>query len=298
MQWVDAILDERAAPEGWAYRKGALPATEPASLAAMALAAHGRLANAQLAAQWLAEAQSDDGSVGISAEHPQPAWPTPLAVQAWRSIDQAALNAGQQAQFATCIEKATRWMLGVQGKPLPRHADIGHDTTLLGWPWVEGTHSWLEPTAHALLALKAVGLSRHARAREAARLLVDRTLPGGGCNYGNTSVLGQMLRPQLAPTGIALVALTGEEDNSGRVKQSLDYVESQLNGETTAESLAYALLGLAAHGRPWPQADAWLQRVAASAPGRGASLPRLTLLTLAAAGERCPLIALARPAKE
>ena len=39
----------------------------------------------------------------------------------------------------------------------------------LGWPWVDGTHSWVEPTALALLVMGREGLSGHSRAREGVR---------------------------------------------------------------------------------------------------------------------------------
>ena len=30
----------------------------------------------------------------------------------------------------------------------------GRNLSLKGWPWKEGTSSWVEPTAHTLIALK------------------------------------------------------------------------------------------------------------------------------------------------
>ena len=94
------------------------------------------------------------------------------------------------------------------------------------WPWVLGTHSWIEPTAFNVLALKAAGRGEHPRTREAVRLLVDRLLPTGGCNYGNTTVLGQQLRPHLAPTGLVLLSLAGEQINDSRIAKSLAYLQS------------------------------------------------------------------------
>src|SRR2546428_787916 len=85
----------------------------------------------------------------------------------------------------------------------------------------------LAATAMHVLALKAAGHRDHPRTREAVRLLIDRLLPGGGCNYGNTIVLGQELRPQLQPTGLAMLALAGETDPDGRVAMSLAYLKSE-----------------------------------------------------------------------
>jgi hypothetical protein len=71
----------------------------------------------------------------------------------------------------------------------------------VGWAYAEGTHSWVEPTAFAVLALKAASREYQAAAREGVAVLIDRQLPGGGLNYGNTFVLGQLIRPHIQPTG-------------------------------------------------------------------------------------------------
>ena len=237
--WIPEILHLLSDPNQWAYRRGGTRSTEPAAVAAAALAGHGMLPEAEQACAWLAELQQADGCVGISAAQSEPHWPTMLAVLAWR----------QSNHFQPQIDKALRWMLSFSGATIERSADIGHDTSLQGWPWVGGTHSWIEPTAMCLLALKATGHAEHPRAREAAALLLDRLLPEGGCNYGNTTVLGQPLRAHLEPTGLALAALRDEPDHEGRIERSLRYVEAEISAETTAASLAYAIIGLAAHGR-------------------------------------------------
>ena len=42
MPWISAILDQVESSEAWGFRAGTAPSAEPAALAAMALAAHGR----------------------------------------------------------------------------------------------------------------------------------------------------------------------------------------------------------------------------------------------------------------
>ncbi len=114
--------------------------------------------------------------------------------------------------------------------------------------------------------------------------MIDRLLPGGGCNYGNTVVLGQMLRPHIQPTGIALLALSGETDASGRLAKSVAWLGRSIGPETTAASLAWALLGLRAHGALPTQADDWLAAAESRTNKTGKSPHKLALLALAAKG--------------
>jgi hypothetical protein len=141
-----------------------------------------------------------------------------------------------------------------------------------------------------LLALKQTGHESHRRAREAARLLFDRLLPSGGCNYGNTVVFGQELRPQLEPTGVCLLALCGEADQNGRLAKSIAYVERELNAKTTTASLCYGLLGLAAQGRYPTAAGEWLAAATQRVIARDPAPYKLALLTLASLGAESPLL--------
>jgi hypothetical protein len=150
---------------------------------------------------------------------------------------------------------------------------------------VAGTHSWIEPTALHVRALKNAGYTGHPRVREAVRMLLDRLLPGGGCNYGNTWVLGQLLRPHVQPTGIALVALAGETDSRGRIAASLDYLDRQPGDRLGAASLSWAVLALAAHQRPVDGHGEWID----AAAQRNRHVPhRRALLILAAQQCRTP----------
>ncbi|HWA98802.1 MAG TPA: hypothetical protein VG713_09935, partial [Pirellulales bacterium] len=83
MSWLDETIDELAACDFWPYRPGGTAATEPTAFAALALRAHGRRDAAERATHWLAEHQSADGTLGISATERDPHWPTSLAVLAW-----------------------------------------------------------------------------------------------------------------------------------------------------------------------------------------------------------------------
>ena len=135
----------------------------------------------------------------------------------------------------------------------------------------------------------------HPRSDEALKLIVDRLLPEGGCNHGNTFVLGQSLVPHLQPTGIVMLVLAGEPVKDPRVAKSLDYLARALDATTTAASLAYALMGLAAHGRTPANALELLEGATRKPTFElGASVPRRSLIALAALGDRSPLIKLSR----
>ncbi len=288
MSWTDDILNQLSAEESWSYRAGGSLAAEPLALATLALAGHKRPEQALAACRRLTELQAADGSVGILLGEATPAWPTPLAILAWSAA--APLVATEERRvFQQAAQQGVGWLLSVGGDTSVHNPDVGHDAGLRGWSWALGTHSWVEPTAMSLLALKTAGYGDHPRAREAAALLIDRLLPGGGCNYGNTTVLGQVLRPQPTSSGLALAALKGEHDTSGRIDRTIGYLRSVLNAQTTSLSLAYGLIGLAAHDRMPADAGLWLQE-AADRTGREAAPYKRALLTLAALGKDCPLI--------
>ena len=197
-----------------------------------------------------------------------------------------AAKAGAECKdsYKDSIVRAVAWILAAHGETCPRAPEYGHDTELPGWSYAENTSCWIEPTALHVTALKAVGQSTHARTRDGLRLLIDRLLPGGGCNYGNTVVLGQTLRPHVQPTGVALLALAGETDASGHLAKSVAWLRRSIGSETTTVSLAWALVGLRAHGALPSESDAWLAAAASRASQSGNSPHKLALLALAAKG--------------
>jgi hypothetical protein len=216
--------------------------------------------------------QQPNGAVGISPERPSPSWPTHLAILLWAS----------SPKHKPAIDKAIAWLLTEEGKAgKDPEAAVGHDTTIVGWPWVPETHSWIEPTALSVLALRRTGNGAHKRTLDGIRLLRDRALPKGGWNYGNTIVFGNELRPQPAPTGVALAALAdGMRDPIS--DRACAYLETLLPSVRAPMSLAWGLLGLAAWNRKPSAADAWLEEAFARAITRTDDLiAHLALLLLA-----------------
>lgn len=187
----------------------------------------------------LAQEQGEDGRVWMDRDHPDSYWPTPMAILVWQSS-----LASQAAQ-----SRAVKFLLESTGVHSPRASGepAAHDPFLKGWPWVADTHSWIEPTALAVIALKAAGHGQHERVREAIRMMLDRQLPHGGWNYGNTLVFGRELHPMPESTGAALTGLAGEVDRQA-VSRSLDYLQGEVDRLRTPISLGWALHGLAAWG--------------------------------------------------
>ncbi|MEX0587005.1 MAG: hypothetical protein WD176_10195, partial [Pirellulales bacterium] len=276
---LDECLDRLATASAWGYSATGSAASEPTALAAIALLAAGRVAPAQRALDWLAAAQQSNGAVGVFADHATPAWPTSLAALAFRTAEH------DTERYRRPRARAVDWLLATKGSPVKKEEKLSHDMSLIGWPWVESTHSWVEPTALALLALRAVGHAAHPRAQEAIKILVDRLLPDGGCNYGNTFVLGQKLLPHVQPTALAMLALAGLELADPRIARSLDYLARSVDGRTATASLSYGVLALTAHGHRPAQADRWLTAAANRVLARDASAHKLAVIALAFSGD-------------
>ena len=291
MGWNDELLDRLAARIPCGYHSKGPASTEPTALAALALSAAKRPATAAM--DWLAGLQAADGSLGPTAAQSSPGWPTGWAVL-------ATLAVGRYANSRPFdVPRAVNWMLRTAGDALQGPEKTGQTSPIVvGWPWVTGTFSWVEPTAIQIVALKAAGLPSHPRTREAMTMLVERLLPSGGCNYGNTIVLGQELRPHVQSTGLAMLALAGQPDPDGRIGRSLDYLAASLSIDTTSASLSYGLIGLAAHNRFPANASQMLQAAYRRTIARDGAAYKLALLSLAALGEQCPLIALPTKPKQ
>jgi hypothetical protein len=268
----------------WAYRRGGRPGVEPTALACLGLLAATGSADefgpmVEESAEWLARLQGQDGSLGLAEGVTMPGWTTPYALLVWQAL----------SRFDTSRRRASNWLLRQQGRTIPKEADtdhiVGHDTTLVGWPWVVDTHSWLEPTAMAVLALRREHRGNHPRVEEGLRLIRDRAIPEGGWNYGNKAAFGHSLRPQPAPTGLALLALAGTHPRDALIDRAVRYLEAALTETRAPASLAWGVLGLRAWDSVPAEASNWLLESFRELAGRPEAAPRLALLLLAS-GER------------
>jgi len=193
--------------------------------------------------------QLEDGRVSISPNHSDAYWPTPLAILAWHD----------SPQHSEPRAKAVRFLLNTTGVHWPQKAGASksHDTSINGWPWIADTHSWVEPTALSLIALRAVGYADHQRFEDGKRMLLDRQLPDGGWNYGNTFVFGNKLRPMPISTGMALNALAKTAVRKD-VEPSLIYLKQKLPDIRSPLSLGWGILGLWAWDERPSFSDHWI----------------------------------------
>ena len=284
MTWQTTLIHrliKRATPSGsWGYHTGTAGFSEPTSMACLALTVHGQEAPCiNTGLSWLAAIQRVDGAVPICASMPSPCWPTPAALLAWIGAPKIC-----RSSFETAYEQSARWLTKTKGRPIAQNSRLfEHDTTLIGWPWVEGTHSWIEPTALTILALGAVGRADHPRVREGLRLIENRALETGGWNYGNTRVLVSKLRPFSSSTGFALSALAGRGP-SDNVERAITYLKSELPKVRSPISLAWGVLGLTAWDQRPVEADDWLREAARRAQRESPNAHHDALLLLADAG--------------
>jgi hypothetical protein len=142
-----------------------------------------------------------------------------------------------------------------------------------GWPWIDQTFTWVEPTAWCLLALKK---ARHAlsdprfdtRIDEGDRMLLDQCCQVGGWNYGNSEILGKQLHPYVPTTALGLLALQDRRETP-EVTRSLGWLRDHQASEPSKSAFSMALMAARVFGEPAEPVDAKLQEQAAGTEGLG-----------------------------
>jgi hypothetical protein len=237
---------------GWGYFPGKGSWFEPTTYAMLAL--HGRPeTEGDLDRAWrlLRSWQLADGSFRPSSEVREGTWVTAHAVTlaSVRGVDDASVHG------------SIDWLLKVVGAEhdlsmraasffhlIQTKLNVSHE----GWPWRDGNASWIEPTAHTLVALKRISSQYRTaevehRIREGEKLVLSRRCSDGGWNCGNPNVFNFDLPSYPETTGLALLGLEGrsEQELAGALDVALRFREE------TKSSLAKAWLQIAlrCHGR-------------------------------------------------
>jgi hypothetical protein len=250
-----SLLGLQRTDGGFGARAGLPSATEPTALAAFALSyepdpvaqeAAGR------AALWLAGAQTSDGGWPSAPNVGEAGWGTALAVLALSRFDARRDIAMRGATWLLGREgRRTGWKPSLLDRLLGRTTVVTSDDSLVGWPWLADTYSWVEPTSYAILALERLRAELPpadvARRIDVGRRMIrDRICPDGTWNYGSAAVYGQGLWGYPDTTALALLALRGDDPAAGR---SLDALEQQLAENQSGLATALGVLALDAYGR-------------------------------------------------
>ena len=209
------ILRDAQNPDGgWGFFARKQSWLEPTAWAMMALARDASSKDAcergwKLVRSW----QLPDGSWPANAVAKEPHWTTSLAVtlHSVRGVSDDAMRRGVD------------WLVDLSGGENDLSFRMAHfinpkliemDPSLKAWPWRPGNMSWVEPTAHALVALKSArksqGSSRvDSRIDQGEKMLLERRCSDGGWNYGNRRVMGHDLPSYPETTALALYGLSG-----------------------------------------------------------------------------------------
>lgn len=264
---LDFLRKSQNPDGGWGYFPGKGSWFEPTTYAMLAL--HGRPeSEGDLDRAWklLRSWQLADGSFRPSGQVADGTWVTAHAVtlatvrgvddaSVRRSIDWLLRDIGAEHDVLMRVASFFHW--------IPTKLDVSHE----GWPWREGNASWIEPTAHTLVALKKVASTKAAggyrtaevehRVREGEKLVLSRRCSDGGWNCGNPNVFNYDLPSYPETTGLALLGLEGRSEQE--LAGALD-VARRFRAETKS-SLAKAWLQIAlrCHGREVesPAETAW-----------------------------------------
>ena len=213
--YLDALKSLQNPDGGWGYYPGKPSWLEPTVWAALAL--HGDPA-ADRAWNLVRGWQLPTGAWRASATVPEESWASSLAVtlHCVRGVEDEAWRKGVGWLISTKGTTAGWWDVFMGWLASFKQEISAHDPTLAGWPWRDGNASWVEPTVHAVVALRQSaqrfgGESLNERLKIGEKLLLDRRCSDGGWNYGNTRVLGEDLASYPECTALGLIGLCGSK---------------------------------------------------------------------------------------
>ncbi|HZS03235.1 MAG TPA: prenyltransferase/squalene oxidase repeat-containing protein [Blastocatellia bacterium] len=292
----DLLAARQNADGGWGYVTGAQSFTEPTCYALLALGGApalpvtdaqssnsqaGRPEHLTRALEWFERHSNSAGAVTFEGEQAWPDnWGTILSCFTFHRLKVRGELGGNYQ----------RYLLASRGNRIgPNHAaPLRLNGELQAWSWATGTASWVEPTAYALLALKAGGLGGHERVKTGEAYLLDRACYEGGWNYGNKEVLDVKLEPMPTNTAFALLALQDFKRDHEVIQKSLAWFEAELAEHQSTLALALGTLCLDIYGRPVGKLlNNLLARQEADGGWRGNHhLTALAALALAAAVEK------------
>jgi hypothetical protein len=234
-----ALLAARNQDGGWGYAPGRHSRIEPTCWAELALGrSQGRPPDVASIRRWK---RQDDWLLDV------PGAPPNIPFNAL-----AALTLLQEPSAITLAQPIIARLIQAKGLSFRQTAELGQDNSIQAWSWVDGTASWVEPTAWCLLLLKRVrprSASQEAaeRIRVGEQFLFNRVCHEGGWNYGNPEVYGKKLWPYVPTTAMALLAMQDHREHPV-VKQSLQQLKKDMASERSIVALALTIVCLRTYG--------------------------------------------------
>jgi hypothetical protein len=236
---------------GWSYFPGKGSWLEPTTYAMLALDGAGSEAALDRAWKLVRSWQLADGSFRPSGEVKDGTWVTAQAVTlaSVRGVNDASVRASVDWLLRVVGAEHNMWTRTGSFLHLIRaKLDVSHE----GWPWRAGNATWIEPTAHTLVALKKVaGFYRAAevqqRVRDGQELILSRRCSDGGWNYGTPNMLYVDLPSYPETTALALLGLDGrsEREFPGAIE-----VARKFHAETKSSlGKAWLRIALRCHGK-------------------------------------------------
>ena len=242
---LDILRRSQNPDGGWSYYCGKQSWLEPTFYGALVL--HGDPA-ADRAWALLKSWQAPDGSWPPTAGAAISGWGTALCLTLAHirgEIDGTYLK-GVAYLLKTAGTESELWRRALARL---RFFYPGRNLSLKGWPWKDNTSSWVEPTAHTLIALKkayaqlpAPELTERVRSGEA--LLLDVRCKDGGWNYGSPWTLGEDQRSYPETTALALLGLQGRSEAGS----SVDLAKRWLAETPSSMARAWITVALRLHG--------------------------------------------------
>lgn len=240
---AEALAAARQADGGFAYYAQKRSRIEPTAWVALT---RGR--DAAGALRWLASTQGTDGWLRDDPRAPVNVGFNALALLALLTDERMHGPAGRVGAA----------LVQVKGRAYGPSPVVRQDNSLQAWPWVDGTISWVEPTAYGLLALKrarhlgllaADAAAAGTRIEVAEHMLEDRACASGGWNYGNARVFGQDLLAHGPTTALALLALQ-DRASAPFVQAGIRFLAARAEDERSGFALALTAMGLRQCGSP------------------------------------------------
>lgn len=223
---------------GWGYHSDSEQAyPEPTCYSMLALKGTSFFQKKSLG--WLSNLINENGQLFLP-EDDTPNWGTSHVIITLTRLNE--LPEKRQTSIEWLLEWESQYTESIE-------EDVALDSTLIGWPWISDTFSWVQPTAFAVLALKVCGLKTHPRVQEAEKLLFDRMCPGGGWNFGNPVMLNRPVDPSMVETAITLLALQDLTEDTNEVSSGLGVLELGLSDLPSALALSLGTLCLTVYNR-------------------------------------------------